>query len=171
MHFLRRRAPQIAAVLSGFGLLAAAGFPWSLAEDRLLLWETAAVLTVALVGLTGALACFSGSRLRALRLASPAILLSASSFLYLLIVETVLGRCALTALVMGLTAVFFENWRRAEAAPEHPDHVQLMHPSLVLDAVSFFFLMAFIFGISAFYRVPLIVAAVAVGSVAAFLTH
>ncbi len=171
MFFLRRRTPQIASLLLGLGLVAAAKLPLFWLQSRFLVWGASAFVTCVLVGLIGVLALRSGGRLRALRLAAPAILLSACTFLYLLIVESSVGRYSMTFLVMFLVALYLENLRRSESGPAGSNASQLVHLCFVLDAVSMFFLLAFIFGLAAFYSVSLPSAAVAVGAVAAFLTH
>ncbi len=171
MAFLRRRSPHIASLVLGLGLLAAAKFPLLWVESRFWVWGLAALLTSVLVGLIGVLAFRSGGCWRALRLMAPAILLTLCASLYLLIIESSWGRYALTVLVMFLVAVYMENLRRSESGPEASHASHLVHLCFVLDAVSLFFLLAFIFGLAAFYYVSLPAAAAAVGAVTAFLTH
>lgn len=172
MIFLRRRIALFVSLLVGLGLFAAARLPLMAAEDQLTVWGAIFAATAALVTAAAVLAAWGrGSVLRSLRLAIPVILLVASSFVYLLIIETPSGRYGLAGLAMLLTAVFFENLRLAAAGPDRAGSAHLINLSFVLDATSLFFLLAFVFGFATFYHVPLPNAAAAVGAVTALIAH
>lgn len=172
MTFFRRRISYIIAPLIGLGLFAAARLPLLVDDGKMTIWGAACAVTV---GLTALAAFFvareSGRGLRAVRWAAPVVLLAASGFVFLLIVESSVGRYALAALVMLLAAVYFENLRAAIPSNIPSGPVDLMHLSFVLDAVSFFFLLAFIFGFATFYDVPLMITSLIVGLLAALVTH
>jgi len=173
MGYLRRRLAYIISLLLGAGLLAAARLPLAVVDGRLLVWTSIVAFTAALVAVAGTHVSYHAGApvFRSLRLAAPAVFLAASSFLYLLIVETALGRYGLAALVMFLTAVFFENLRRSPEGAERSGPTNLVHLSLVLDALSLFFLLSFIFGVAAFFYVSLPLAAAVIGLVAAAMTR
>jgi hypothetical protein len=172
MTFFRRRISYIVAPLIGLGLFAAARLPFLAENDKMAVWG--AVFAVTVVFTAGAaffVARESGRGLRAVRWAVPVVLLVTSAFVFLLIVETAAGRYGLAGLVMLLSAVYFENLRATIPGAGRFGPGDLMHLSFVLDAISFFFLLAFIFGFATFYNVPLPVAAMVVGLLVALMTH
>jgi len=172
MNWLRRRLPYLISLLSGTGLLAAARLAVAHKDGNFFVWSVIAGSVSALVAIGGILIFWGGRPLRSLRLALPAVFLTVSAFLYLLIIETPWGRFGLTALVMFLTAVFFESLRRSlPAGSDRPGPASLIYLSLVLDAVSLFFLLAFIFGLATFYNISLSAASAGIGLVTAFMAH
>jgi hypothetical protein len=172
MTFFRRRISFIISPLIGLGLFAAVRLPLLVEGGQMAVWGAVFAVTVALTAGAGFfVARESGRGLQAVRWAAPAVLLVISAFVFLLIIETTAGRYGLAGLVMLLTAVYFENLRATIPGAGQFGPGDLMHLSFVLDAVSLFFLLAFVFGVAAFYYVSLPVAALAVGLLAALMTH
>jgi len=172
MAAVSSRMTILVAPLAALGLAAVVLLPAYTPEDgRLTVWAALTGVTVCVVaaaGVRAAKAALSGPGRS--RWAAPPAFLTLSSSLFLLMAETSAGRWSLVALTVLLVAVYFENLRGA--AESHKGGTgALARLSGVLDAISLFFALAFIFGLANFYYVSLPAAALTVGLAGAALFH
>lgn len=111
------------------------------------------------------------SRSAAARLSSPGAFLIASAALFILLVDTRLGRWGIVILAAVLLWVFHQNLRFAAADPASERARNLNNLACTLDAVGGFMFSAFLFGASEFFEFPAVAGAALAGAAGAWIAY